>query len=109
MNMFPNSDALRPSDDLDKLKPMTRFTNTGHVQSRARTPTRKYEVAYLSAEGRIVEFSRKAPAIASFEDAFGALGHGAILQTNNGPMAVEDVLPGDEIRLANGRYEPPFP
>lgn len=67
--------------------------------------TRKYDIAYLTPEYQIVEFSRRAPASASFEDAFGALGHGAILQTGNGPMAVEDVLPGDNIRLSNGRYE----
>jgi hypothetical protein len=73
--------------------------------SRTHVRTRKYDVSYLTAENQIVEFSRVGPANASFEDAFGALGHGAILQTNNGPMAVEDVLPGDQIRLANGNYE----
>ena len=73
--------------------------------TRVQSPTRKYNVVYLSHDNQINEFSREAPALPSFEDAFGALGHGAILQTTAGPMAVEDVLPGDEIRLANGQHE----
>lgn len=73
--------------------------------ARTDVRSRKYEVLYLGRDGQIVDFSRYGPAIASFEDAFGALGHGAILQTKAGPMAVEDVLPGDDIRLANGQYE----
>ena len=105
MNMFPNTDALQPPEESDIGQPINRFSHSGRLQPRVTTRTRMYEVAYLSAEGQIVEFSRKAPALASFEDAFGAVGHGAILQTNNGPMAVEDLLPGDEIRLSNGRYE----
>ena len=68
-------------------------------------PMRRYEVVYLHRLHGIEEFSRLAPAHPAFEDAFGALGHGAILQTETGPMCVEDLIPGDKIRLANGDYK----
>ncbi|PJI92501.1 Hint domain-containing protein [Yoonia maricola] len=66
---------------------------------------RKYEVMYLDAQGRFNEFNTIARAHPAFEDAFAALGHSAIVQTQNGHMSVEDVLPGDEIRLSDGSYE----
>lgn len=66
---------------------------------------RKYEVMYLDANARFNEYTTIARAHPSFEEAFAALSHGAIVQTQNGHMSVEDVLPGDEIRLANGEYE----
>ncbi|SFR34742.1 Hint domain-containing protein [Yoonia tamlensis] len=74
-------------------------------QSQNKYPTRKYEIAYLNAENEIVEFARMAPALPTFENAFGALGRGAMVHTQNGPMTVEDLLPGDRIRLANGECE----
>ncbi|MFQ1701814.1 Hint domain-containing protein [Loktanella agnita] len=66
---------------------------------------RKYEIAYLTPSGQIEEISRSAPALSAFEDAFGAFGHGAILQTESGPMAVEDLLPGDKVRLSDGTFD----
>ncbi|EBA12587.1 Hint domain-containing protein [Roseobacter sp. CCS2] len=66
---------------------------------------RKYEVMYLDAQGRFNEFNTIARAHPAFEDAFAALGHSAIVQTQNGHMSVEDVLPGDEVRLSDGSYE----
>lgn len=49
--------------------------------------------------------TRMAPSAAAFEDAFAALGHGAMLQTEMGPVAVEDLVPGDSIKLAGGQYD----
>jgi len=66
---------------------------------------RKYDVMYLDAHGRFNEFSTVARAHPAFEEAFAALGHSAIVQTQNGHMSVEDVLPGDQVRLADGSYE----
>lgn len=66
---------------------------------------RKYEVMFLDAHGQFREFSTIARAQKAFEDAFAALGHGAIVQTKDGLMSVEDVIPGDEIRLADGSFE----
>ncbi|MDO6589161.1 hypothetical protein DS901_04095 [Loktanella sp. D2R18] len=75
------------------------------LQHQNKTPTRKYEIIYRNAAGEIVEMARVAPAQPTFENAFGALGRGAMVSTDNGPMTVEDLLPGDRIRLANGELE----
>lgn len=66
---------------------------------------RKYEISYLGASGELEHITRVAPAVPVFEDAFGALGHGAVLQTEIGPVTVEDLVPGDRIRLANGQFD----
>ncbi|MFZ3580944.1 Hint domain-containing protein [Loktanella sp. DJP18] len=58
---------------------------------------RRYEVAHLTTSMDVTETSQLAPAIPVFEDCFGALGRGAILQTDSGPRAVEDLWPGDRV------------
>jgi len=105
MTMFPTNAAMQPRSRPKSQPNNDRYPNAGKTATHPHMRTRKYDIAYLSPDNQIIEFSRRAPAAASFEDSFGALGHGAILQTNNGPMAIEDVLPGDDIRLSNGRYE----
>jgi hypothetical protein len=66
---------------------------------------RKYEVAYLTETGLVEDFSRLAPAIPLIEDCFAAIGRGAIVQTAAGPVAVEDLIPGDQIRTRSGKFE----
>ena len=66
---------------------------------------RKYTITCLAGV-HIIETSIMAPAIPAFEDAFGALGRGTILQTRHGPVAVEDLLPGDSLRLIDGSFAP---
>lgn len=63
---------------------------------------RKYEVAHLTPLSDIHECSIIAPAQPAFEDAFAAFGRGAIVQTENGPVAVEDLLPGDRVVTSLG-------
>ena len=96
----PQRDSVnRPGQRVGTAKP-------GIVRARrVETPRRKYEVAFLDFDGQVVEFTHLAPAVPAFEEAFGAIGHGAILGTANGPMAVEDLLPGDQIRMADGNFE----
>ena len=62
---------------------------------------RKYEVTYLTSDNDIEEISRIAPAAPPFEEAFAAIGRGAIVQTEMGPVAVEDLLPGDRIKTSS--------
>ncbi|NVJ94150.1 MAG: Hint domain-containing protein [Marivivens sp.] len=64
---------------------------------------RKYEVAHLTKDGLCHEFQKTAPAHPLFEEAFSAFARGLLFQTENGPIAVEDLWPGDRIRTANGR------
>ncbi|MEJ6397656.1 Hint domain-containing protein [Yoonia sp. 208BN28-4] len=66
---------------------------------------RKYEVAHLTSSGDIEDFTRIAPATPAFEDSFAALGRGAIVQTQTGPMAVEDLLPGDQVKTVTNGFQ----
>lgn len=46
---------------------------------------------------------RVAPALPVFEKAFGAFAHGVLIQTVEGPVAVEDLQPGMHLECANGK------
>lgn len=70
-------------------------------QPRARL-SRRFEVEWL-AEDDIQMLSRVAPALPVFEQAFGAFMHGVLIQTVDGPVAVEDLLPGTELETGDGR------
>jgi len=72
---------------------------------RARPLMRKYEVAHLSPSHDIEEFTRVAPAAPLFEDAFAAIGRGAIVQTEMGPVAIEDLLPGDMVKTTSNGFQ----
>ena len=56
--------------------------------------------------GEFDDFERILPALPLFEEPFCALARGMQLSTDRGIVAVEDLLPGDGIRLADGRFEP---
>ena len=64
--------------------------------------TRRYEVMYLDDDAQIQDFIRVAPAIPIFEQAFSAFAHGVLINTAQGPVAVEDLVPGMEIEAAKG-------
>lgn len=66
---------------------------------------RKYEVLYETENNQIEEFSRIAPAALPFEEAFAAIGRGAIVQTEMGPVAVEDLLPGDRVKTESSGFQ----
>ncbi|OUD10334.1 hypothetical protein BVC71_02155 [Marivivens niveibacter] len=65
---------------------------------------RTYEVAYLTSSGDIETFQRLAPAIPIFETAFSAFARGLVLTTRYGAVAIEDLLPGDEVRDVDGHF-----
>lgn len=63
--------------------------------------SRRFETEWL--DGDNVEFaSRAAPALPVFEEAFGAFMHGVLLQTTEGPVAVEDLVPGMMLETGDG-------
>ena len=72
---------------------------------RVKPLMRKYEVAHLTPSYDIEEFTRIAPASPAFEDCFAAIGRGAILQTQTGPVAVEDLLPGDKVKTSTNGFQ----
>lgn len=72
---------------------------------RAMPLTRRYESCWLSPEGQVLDSTRLAPATPLFEEAFSALARGAVIATLQGPVAVEDLVPGMQVTTAEGRVE----
>lgn len=97
MKMTPAAVAGLATDQNMPPAHTDRFTRHDGRSPRTRPLMRKYEIAHLTDTNMIEETTRIAPALPAFEDCFAALGRGAILQTSTGPVAIEDLLPGDEI------------
>ncbi len=93
------------------VDPYTSLSRSGQIASPSGRPSRvkpqmrRYDVAHLTPSLQVEEFSRVAPALPAFENAFAAFGRGAILRTETGPMAVEDVLPGDRVLTTHHGYQ----
>lgn len=66
---------------------------------------RKIGVACLDDKGNINDFTRLVPAIAAFDDAFAALARGALIPTDRGSVAVEDLYPGDKVRTVDNGFQ----
>ncbi|MCR9126635.1 MAG: Hint domain-containing protein [Rhodobacteraceae bacterium] len=72
------------------------------AQNAPRQQMRRYEVKSLAADGTVAEARHVAPALPLFEDAFCAFARGALIETTAGPMAIEDLLPGDMVLPVDG-------
>ncbi len=91
-----------------QLKVPPRLGTSSRIEGapqRAKPLMRKYEVLYLEQNGDIGEFRRIAPATAAFESAFSAFARGALVATSRGPVAVEDLFPGDEVKTVEDGYQ----
>ena len=64
--------------------------------------SRNYEVSGLLADGSNFVNQFRAPAIPLLDSAFSAFAHGALLATPYGPVAIEDLLPGDRLNTSSG-------
>nr|ABY79039.1 hypothetical protein [endosymbiont of Ridgeia piscesae] len=73
---------------------------------RALPRTRRYEVAYLGHNTEIADLTRLAPAMPIFEDAFCAMARGSLIATIDGPVAIEDLLPGTLVHTRNNGPQP---
>lgn len=73
--------------------------------TEARLGRRKFDLLYLDRAGHISEQSLMAAAHPAFEQAFCVLKQGSLVQTEHGIVAVEQVYPGDRLRLSTGNYE----
>lgn len=66
--------------------------------------TRRYEIRWIDEDGQVEDMIRIAPALSEFEAGFSAFTHGALVTTDQGPVAVEDLDPGMQIATASGGY-----
>ncbi len=71
-----------------------------------RPKVRRYQVSTLLPNGDIAETRHLAPAMPLFEDAFCAFSRGSLIDTAAGPLAIEDILPGDEVVTLDGSTQP---
>lgn len=78
----------------------------GDAHSAARIMTRRYEVLSLAPNGDVDTLTRVAPATPLFEDAFAALARGTLVATADGPIAVEDLLPGTMVETLSSGPQP---
>ncbi|MBW6418432.1 Hint domain-containing protein [Celeribacter sp. PS-C1] len=62
---------------------------------------RRYEILWRGPNGDICDTTLSAPALPLFESAFNAFARGALIPTPLGPIAIEDLLPGDMIETVD--------
>lgn len=78
------------------------LTSSKGEKPAAQLPKRSYEVAALRTDGSLFIGQSTAPATPLFESAFSAFTHGSLIRTTMGPVAVEDLQPGDMIHTSTG-------
>ncbi|WP_240705175.1 Hint domain-containing protein [Pacificoceanicola onchidii] len=87
--------------DLRLATPVAEATQLAEP-SRPAALMRKYEAAALLPDLTISFKSHIAPASPLFEDAASAFARGTLIPTVRGPVAIEDLLPGDYIETSDG-------
>lgn len=101
MKMSPTPVAGLATERQNTPARLDRFAREDGRSQRTRPLMRKFEIVFLNSSGDIEDLTRVAPAMPAFEDAFAAFGRGALLQTEFGPCAVEDLLPGDQVMTSD--------
>ena len=107
---FPKNEALarREAHAQPKATPTAAPVPTPWTVRRTRAAEapryalRSYNVMWSADNGDILDRKISAPALPAFEGAFNAFARGALIPTEHGPVAVEDLLPGDNVVTTNG-------
>ena len=82
--------------------PSTSLATVPAAASPKRHISRRYEVSYLAPSGQIEDANFIAPAVPVFEEAFSAFARGTMIATEDGPIAIEDLTPGQMITTFEG-------
>jgi len=83
--------------------PSTQWTVRRRAVPRVENrPTRRFAVQWIDRSGNFDDLAKLAPALPLFEDAFGAFGRGTLIPTLDGPVAIEDLLPGTLVETTTG-------
>lgn len=99
-SMLPAHSPLQPKPQAWTARRQSRPVPTPAAIPKARI-TRRFEMEWLY-NGEILENVVVAPALPAFEQAFSAFTHGILIQTTEGPIAVEDLQPGMFLETAEG-------
>lgn len=105
MSVLPRGQVLEPVTSLVPMGRQAPKTGLPGQPQRAKPLMRKYEVVHLEQNGDIGDFRRIAPASDAFEESFAAFSRGTLVTTARGPVAVEDILPGDMIKTIEDGYQ----
>jgi len=92
--------------DLNAARLKTPPTDPNRPRPASRPQVRRYTVTTQLSNGDICETRHLAPAMPLFEDAFCAFARGSLVETETGPMAIEDLLPGDRVVTVDGDSQP---
>ena len=82
-----------------------RIAQTDRRPRRTLSQTRRIEAACLLPDGSVHETRYTVPDTPLFLDAAGAFARGTLIRTETGPVAVEDLIPGDRVLCAEGGAE----
>lgn len=103
MTMIPHSLSRAAQNAVESSAVLT---DPAALRGKSRPQLRRYEASTLLPNGEIADTRHIAPALPLFEDAFCAFSRGTMIDTEMGPMAIEDILPGDRVLTQNGDYMP---
>ena len=98
-NQFAGQTQRRVSEPAWTVRRTSRPMPTAQPKARV---TRRFDIEWLE-DGEARFETKAAPALPVFEQAFGAFTHGVLIQTTDGPVAVEDLMPGMHLECASGR------
>ena len=73
------------------------------LRTRNRPQLRRYDISTLAPNGDIIQSRQIAPAMPLFENAFCAFSRGSVVETDFGPVAIEDLVPGDLVIDGDGQ------
>lgn len=105
MNVPRPSPPPHPADVASVPAPPQLTNRDQVIRKPAQTGQRKFDIMILDPKGQVREFSTILRAHHAYENAFAVLSHNAVVQTQNGMVAVEDVIPGDKVRLSDGTFD----
>lgn len=97
MNIPASRNGLLSADAFATSARSSAVLPSNRAQDAPPDVLRHYTVARLGPDGTEVRNQHRAPATPAFEAAFSAFARGTLIATPNGPCAIEDLAPGDEI------------
>lgn len=106
MNSYPRVGAFDANSQFDFPAQGGRFARKDGRPQRNQPLMRKYEVAHLTKDNQIEDLTILAPANPTFESCFGAIARGGVVATDQGMLAVEDLLPGDMVKTVDNGFQP---